>query len=159
MPTSKWLKKDTLSSNPWWRTLAKWRNLTRRASSDQELTSDGWTHLSRCVGLQRRRENLMARAAPRERNGCPPFWEVWPCSPCLLIPKRLIFDSGIDIGVDPTTSERRYLVQSLDLHDRIRNYSERVAMPLRLAREESTREHRVGSGPIQCPRPRTHSGI
>jgi hypothetical protein len=26
-------------------------------------------------------------------------------SPCLLIPKRLIFDSGIDIGVDSTTSE------------------------------------------------------
>ena len=47
--------------------------------------------------------------------------------PVLLILKRLIFDSGIDIGVDSTTSERRYLVQSLDLHDRIRNYSERVA--------------------------------
>ena len=79
--------------------------------------------------------------------------------PVLLILKRLIFDSGIDIGVDSTTSERRYLVQSLDLHDRIRNHSERVAMPLRLAREESTREHRVGSEPIQCPRPRTRSGI
>ena len=47
--------------------------------------------------------------------------------PVLLILKRLIFDSGIVIGVDSTTSERRYLVQSLDLHDRIRNHSERVA--------------------------------
>ena len=73
--------------------------------------------------------------------------------------KALIFDSGIDIGVDSTTSERRYLVQSLDLHDRIRNHSEHVAMPLRLAREESTREHRVDSEPIQSPGPRTRSGI
>jgi hypothetical protein len=32
---------------------------------------------------------------------------------CLLIPKRLIVDSGIDICVDSTTGERRYLVQSL----------------------------------------------
>src|ERR1700733_5835272 len=73
MPTDKALKRDALLSNPWWRTLAKWRNLTRRTSSDQELTSNGWTNLSRCVGLERRRENLMARAARPKRNGCPPF--------------------------------------------------------------------------------------
>jgi hypothetical protein len=42
MPTAKALKRDASSSNPWWRTLAKWRNLTRRTSSDQELTSNGW---------------------------------------------------------------------------------------------------------------------
>jgi hypothetical protein len=72
MPTAKAMKRDASSSNPWWRTLAKWRNLTRRTSSDQELTSNGWTHLSRCVGLERRRENMMARAARRERNGCSP---------------------------------------------------------------------------------------
>ncbi len=50
MPTAKALKRYALLSSPWWRTLAKWRNLTRRTSSDQELTSNGWTHLSRCVG-------------------------------------------------------------------------------------------------------------
>src|ERR1700677_5371483 len=72
MPTAKALKRDASSSNPWGRTLAKWRNLTRRTSSDQELTSNGWTHLSRCDGLERRSENLMARAARRERNGCSP---------------------------------------------------------------------------------------
>src|ERR1700678_1176913 len=73
MPTAKALKREASSSKPWWRTLAKWRNLTRRTSWDQELTSNGWTHLLRCVGLERRRENLMARAARRERNRCPPY--------------------------------------------------------------------------------------
>jgi hypothetical protein len=34
---------------------------------------------------------------------------------------------------------------------RITHHSELVAVPLRLAREESTREHRVGSEPIRCP--------
>src|ERR1700733_4132035 len=71
MPTDKALKRDALSSNLWWRTLAKWRNLTRRTSSDQELTTNGWTRLSRCVGLERRTENLMARTARGERNRCP----------------------------------------------------------------------------------------
>jgi len=67
----------------------------------------------------------------------------------LLIPKRLIFNSDVDSSADSTTGERRYLVQSLDVHHRIRGHSElrghseRMAMPLRLAREESTREHRV----------------
>jgi hypothetical protein len=41
MPTAKALEIEVLSSNPWWRTLAKWRNLTRKTSSDQELTSNG----------------------------------------------------------------------------------------------------------------------
>src|ERR1700721_1250484 len=72
MPIAKALKREAPMSKQGWRTLAKWRNLNRRPSSDQELTSNGWTHLSRCVGLERRRENLMARAARRERNGCSP---------------------------------------------------------------------------------------
>ena len=73
MPTDKVLKRDALLSNPWWRTLAKWRNLTRRTSSDQELTSNGWTHLLRCVGLERQRENLMARAGSTVSvMGCDP---------------------------------------------------------------------------------------
>ena len=32
MPTAKALKKAALSSNPWWCTLAKWRNLTTGTS-------------------------------------------------------------------------------------------------------------------------------
>ena len=71
MPIAKALKREAPWSKQWWRTLAKWRNLNRRTSSDQELTSNGWTHLSRCVGLERRTENLMARTARGERNRCP----------------------------------------------------------------------------------------
>ena len=91
--------------------------------------------------------------------GFPPLQEVLPCRSYLLIPKRLIFNSDVDSSADSTMVEGRYLVQSLDIHHRIRGHSERVAMPLRLAREESTREHTVDSEPIQCPRPRTRSGI
>ena len=82
---------------------------------------------------------LMAGAARREPNGCPPSYEVWPCSPCLLVPKLLILDSGIDIDVACTTSERGHLVQAQGLHDRIRKHSECVAMPL------SARSRRIHS--------------
>src|ERR1700675_682848 len=94
MPTAKALKRDASSSNPWWRTLAKWRNLTRRKRSDQELTSNGWTHLSRCVGLERRRENMMARAGRRERNGCSPSLGGLTLQVVLANPKAPDFQFG-----------------------------------------------------------------
>ena len=102
----------------------------------------------------------MARAARRERNGCSPSLGGLTLQVVLANPKAHDFSIRTSIAaLIPQRVERRYLVQSLDVHHRIRGHSGRVAMPLRLAREESTRERTVDSEPIQCPSPRTRSGI
>jgi hypothetical protein len=49
MPTAKALKREASSSNPWWRMLAKWRNLTRRTSSDQPQPWIGFVHEFRAL--------------------------------------------------------------------------------------------------------------
>ena len=38
---------------------------------NRELTENRWIHLLKRVGLERRRENMMARTARRERNRYP----------------------------------------------------------------------------------------
>jgi hypothetical protein len=47
----------------------------------------------------------------------------------------------------------------LNARERIICHPEFAAVPLRLAREESTRAHREDSESIEPPRPRNHSGI
>src|ERR1700679_4107315 len=49
MPTAKALKREASSSKPWWRTFAKWRNLTRRTSSDQPQPRIGFVHEFRAL--------------------------------------------------------------------------------------------------------------
>jgi hypothetical protein len=44
--------------------------------------------------------------------GVLPLMRFGPAARACLIPKRLIFDSSIDIGVDSTTSERGHLEEN-----------------------------------------------
>ena len=61
MPIDKALKINAVITGFMLRTLDKWRTLGR-TDWNQELTRQRMESLSRCDGLERRRENQMARA-------------------------------------------------------------------------------------------------
>jgi hypothetical protein len=132
MPITKALKINAVITGFMLHTLANWRNLTGRTSSDQELTRQQLTRqriesLSRCACFDRWNGIWMARAVRGEARS--------------------------------VSKQRLGVFNCLNARERIRCHPEFAAVTVHLAREESTGTHREDSESIQPPRPRNHSGI
>jgi hypothetical protein len=93
---------------------------------------------------------MMTGPARRGRNGCSPSLGGLTLQVVLANPRAPDSIRTSIAALITQRVKRRYRVQPLDVHHRIRGHSERVAMLLRLARE-STREHTVDSEQYNAP--------